>query len=55
MTGWSMSYFNTDECCFACLRKEQQHPDYEKAKQAELEAVMRGDRNFPGIGKPADL
>lgn len=51
----SMSYFNEDFCCLDCLEKEQQHPDYEKARQAEREAVQRGDLKFKGIGKPADL
>lgn len=50
-----VSYFNTDFCCPDCLEKEQQHPDYQKAKEAELEAVRRGDYNFEGIGKPVDL
>lgn len=46
----SMSYFNTDICCLDCLEKEKQHPRYQEAKRAELEAVQRGDYNFPGIG-----
>ena len=51
----SVSYFNTDFCCSDCLEREQQHPDYQRAKEVELEAVKRGDYNFKGIGKPADL
>ena len=31
------------------------HPDYEKARQSETQAVQHGDYNFPGIGKPSDL
>ena len=53
--AWRVSYFNTDVCCPDCLKREQQHPDYQKAKEAELEAVRRGDYNFEGIGKPVDL
>ena len=50
-----MSTFNTESICMPCCLKERQHPDYERACQAERAAVMRGDYNFPGIGKPADL
>lgn len=50
-----MSYFNTDVCCLDCLEKERQHPDYQRARQVELEEVRRGNYNFEGIGKPADL
>ena len=47
-----MSRFNTDVLCPACIEEEKRHPDYEKAAAAELEAVRRGDYNFPGIGWP---
>ncbi len=50
-----MSIFNTDTLCLHCKRKEQAHALYPKAKQAEQEAVLRGDRNFKGIGLPLDL
>lgn len=46
----SMSFFNTDICCLDCLEEEKKHPRYQEAKEAELEAVRRGDYNFPGIG-----
>jgi len=48
--GRMMSMFNTDCLCLDCLDKEKLHPDYEKARQAEHEAVKRGDLNFKGIG-----
>lgn len=51
----AMSYFNTDDCCLDCLEKERQHPDYKRAKEAEMRAVQRGDYNFPGVGRPSDL
>lgn len=41
--------------CDSCEEKEKAHPKYPEAKKAELEAVQRGDMNFPGIGKPSDL
>lgn len=50
-----MSMFNTEMCCEGCLFKEKQHPDYQKAKEAEREAVLSGNHNFEGIGKPIDL
>ncbi len=51
----TMSKFNTEIVCMKCKRKEEQHPDYQRASDAELEAVKRGDFNFPGVGKPSDL
>lgn len=50
-----MSKFNTDAICMSCKNKERAHPDYPKAEAAERAAVMAGDFNFPGIGKPVDL
>ena len=48
----TMSRFNTDCICMKCAEEERNHPDYEKAVDAELAAVKRGDMNFPGIGWP---
>lgn len=50
-----MSYFNTDILCMECADKERRHPKYMEAKQIETDHVKRGDWNFKGIGKPADL
>lgn len=50
-----MSMFNVQEICMECKDKEEQHPDYEAAREAESRAVSRGDYNFPGVGKPGDL
>lgn len=50
-----VSFFNTEWICLECQEKEKAHPDYQKAKEAELEAVINGNFNFPGIGKPTDL
>lgn len=49
------SMFNTQEICMECKKKERQHPMYEAAREAERQAVLRGDYNFPGIGKPENL
>lgn len=50
-----MSRFNTDTICLLCQKKEKAHPAYAEAARVELEAVKRGDYNFPGIGRPEDL
>ncbi len=53
--SYSMSIFNTEQICPPCEEKEQAHPQFQLAKDAENAAVTRGDLNFPGIGKPEDL
>ena len=51
----TMSRFNTDMICENCADKEAAHPKYQEAVDAEIAALERGERNFPGIGLPADL
>ena len=46
----TMSWFNTDLICMDCSKMEKEHPDYLKAREAELKACEAGDYNFPGIG-----
>jgi hypothetical protein len=55
LTARIMSLFNTDTLCLACKKKEEAHPAYKRARQAELDAVQRDERNFSGIGLPPDL
>lgn len=50
-----MSMFNNDMICTDCKEKEKKHHDYEKAEQADIEAIKIGNYNFKGIGKPSDL
>lgn len=50
-----MSMFNTDMCCPKCIEIERQHSDFQKARDAELDALLKGNYNFPGIGLPKDL
>lgn len=52
---WTVSMFNTEECCLDCINKEKQHPDYERAREEENRQCRLGNFNFEGIGKPADL
>ena len=51
----TLSMFNTDELCVLCQRREEAHPDYQKACDAEYAACLGGNYNFPGIGLPDDL
>ena len=45
-----MSMFNTDIICRECKQKERQHPDYQKAVDADVAACKSGNYNFEGIG-----
>ena len=44
--GFSMSRFDTSALCFDCLAEERQHPDYQKAVDAELAALRSGNLNY---------
>ena len=48
--GRTMSMFNTDCICMKCAQEERARDDYSVARDAERNAVLRGDRNFRGIG-----
>ena len=48
--GRTMSRFNMDCICLECAEAEKQHPDYQKAVEAEIAAIRNGDLNFEGIG-----
>ena len=45
-----MSRFDTSALCLDSLEEERQHPDYQKAVDAELAALRSGNRNYEGIG-----
>lgn len=53
--GYTMSRFNTELICMDCFDKEQKHLKYAEAAERELQECKRGNSNFKGIGKPADL
>lgn len=53
--GHTMSYFNTDKLCDACMKEERAHPDFKAAQDADVAAIKKGYYNFPGIGLPDDL
>lgn len=50
-----MSMFNTQMICTECLNKERNHRLYKKAVTTERDEYLKGNRNFKGIGLPADL
>jgi len=50
-----MSKFNFDEICSPCKEIEIRHPLYELASKAEHEQMMKGNRDYEGIGCPKDL
>lgn len=55
-TGMSTgSYFNTEQICFACAEIERAHPDFQRAREVEMEQVRQGNFNYQGVGLPADL
>lgn len=45
-----MSFFNTQMICLECEDAERKDPRYAEARKAELDAIRRGDYNYPGIG-----
>jgi hypothetical protein len=49
------SYFNTEMICMPCSRTEELHSDFQKARDAEMAEVKKGNLNFEGIGKPNNL
>jgi len=44
-----MSRFNEDVLCMDCADAEKKDPEYQKAVEAELQAMCGGDYNFKGI------
>ena len=50
--GRTMSRFDTACLCMRCAEAERHHPDYEKAVEAELAEIRKGNYNFKGIGYP---
>ena len=47
---YTMSMFDVALVCFECADSEKDHPDYEKARNADEEAIRLGNTNFKGIG-----
>jgi len=49
------SYFNMQMICTSCDDKERKHPEYDRAKEIELQQCLLGNLNFEGVGLPEDL
>lgn len=53
--GHTTSWFDGATVCIQCSADESHCPNYQKARDAECDAVRAGDFNFKGIGlAPAD-
>jgi len=48
--GRIMSMFNKDCLCLECKEEETKRPDYKEALDTERREVLKGERNFKGIG-----
>jgi hypothetical protein len=42
--------FNTQIICIPCKDEEKENPRYAEAVRIEREEVLKGNRNFEGIG-----
>ena len=49
------SAFDHRDICQECKTTERMHPKYIHALKADDAAMMKGDRNFEGIGLPTEL
>ena len=48
-SGRTMSAFSTQAICIPCSEQERADPNYQKAKQAELAEIKRGNYNYSGL------
>ncbi len=44
-----MSMFNEECICLECKDKERKDPDYQKAVEADVQEIKRGNYNYKGI------
>ena len=49
LTVRTMSRFNTDCICLKCADAEKHDPEYQRAVDAELAEIRKGNYNFKGI------
>jgi cytochrome c-type biogenesis protein CcmH/NrfF len=50
-----VSMFNAEMICRECQNLEINHSQFEKARDAILDSISRGDYEFAGIGLPDNL
>ena len=48
----TMSMFDVALICMDCHENEMQHPEFDRARDAEVSEIKRGNMNFPGVGYP---
>ena len=46
-----MSMFNTEILCQDCKDAEKKDPNYQKAVEADIAEIKKGNFNFEGIGR----
>ena len=46
----TMSMYNEDLICMDCKDKEAKREDYDKAREADIKEIRKGNYNFKGIG-----
>jgi hypothetical protein len=44
--AYRFSFYNEQRICLACSDKEAERSDWKLCREAEMEAVKRGDLNF---------
>jgi len=49
------SYFDESMVCMRCTDLERAHPDFERARDTEVQEVQAGNYRYPGIGLPVGL
>lgn len=49
--GRTMSMYNEECICIDCSTKEGLEADYDKARDAEVEEIKKGNYNYRGIGR----
>lgn len=47
--GFTVSRMNLDNICEECEEKEKKHPRYREAYDKELQEVLKGNMNYPGL------
>jgi hypothetical protein len=53
-SGYTMSWFTTEDICLDCKDDERGCPNYTLARTAEQSSRNRGETNFAGIGLALD-
>lgn len=55
MMSFRCSWFNQEDICSKCQKKEEAHPLFQEAKRREHREVVKGNLNYEGVGLPDDL